>query len=460
MILSVESVMTHIEAKQYSILRTTLSEENPFDIATLLTELPPEAMLLVFRILPKDVAAETFVEMDSESQELLIHSFSDKELRWMTDELFYDDMVDIIEELPASLVTRILASATSETRASINHLLKYPPDSAGGMMTLEYIKLTPSMTVEEAFATIKRTGVDKETIYTCYVTGPAKHLLGVVTVKDMLLAANHCTMEEIMETNIISVTTHDDKESVANLFVDYGFLALPVVDGEGRLVGIVTVDDAMEVISEESEEDIQIMAAITPSDTPYLKTSTFSIWKARIPWLLLLMISSTFTSLIITSFEDALAASVALTAFIPMLMGTGGNSGSQSSVTVIRALSLDEITFKDFFRVVWKEIRVGFLCAIALAIASFVKIVLIDMLLISNNALAFDQEGLLVTAVVCIALAVTVLIAKLIGAILPLVAKKVGFDPAVMASPFITTIVDALSLLVYFFFAKAMILGL
>lgn len=460
MILSVESVMTHIEAKQYSILRTNLSEENPFDIATLLTELPPEAMLLVFRILPKDVAAETFVEMDSESKELLIHSFSDKELRWMTDELFYDDMVDIIEELPASLVTRILASATSETRASINHLLKYSPDSAGGMMTLEYIKLTPSMTVEEAFATIKRTGVDKETIYTCYVTGPAKHLLGVVTVKDMLLAANHCTMEEIMETNIISVTTHDDKESVANLFVDYGFLALPVVDGEGRLVGIVTVDDAMEVISEESEEDIQIMAAITPSDTPYLKTSTFSIWKARIPWLLLLMISSTFTSLIITSFEDALAASVALTAFIPMLMGTGGNSGSQSSVTVIRALSLDEITFKDFFRVVWKEIRVGFFCAIALAIASFVKIVLIDMLLISNNALAFDQEGLLVTTVVCIALAVTVLIAKLIGAILPLVAKKVGFDPAVMASPFITTIVDALSLLVYFFFAKALILGL
>lgn len=459
MILTVDSVISHIEAKQYSILRTALSEENPFDIATLLSELPPEAVLLVFRLLTKDVAAETFVEMDSDSQEMLIHSFTDQELRWVTEELFLDDMVDILEELPANLVTRILRSATSETRASINQLLKFSPDSAGGMMTLEYIKLKPSMTVEEAFDTIKRTGVDKETIYTCYVTGPAKHLLGVVTVKDMLLSTPHTTMEDLMETNIISVTTHDDKESVANIFVDYGFLALPVVDGEGRLVGIVTYDDAMEVISEESEEDIQIMAAITPSDTPYLKTSVFSIWKSRIPWLLLLMISSTFTSLIITSFETALSAQVALTAFIPMLMGTGGNSGSQSSVTVIRALSLEEVSLKDIFRIIWKESCVGFFCAIALAAASFVKIVLVDMLLISGNALEFNAKGILVAAVVCIALAVTVLIAKLIGATLPLIAKKIGFDPAVMASPFITTIVDALSLLVYFFFAKA-ILGL
>ena len=460
MILTVENILTHIEAKQYSILRTVLSEENPFDIATLLSELPEEALHLVFRILPKDIAAETFVEMDSDSQELLIHSFTDKELRWVTEELFYDDIVDIIEELPANLVTSILANATTETRAQINHLLKYSPDSAGGMMTLEYVKLAPSMTVEEAFATIKRTGVDKETIYTCYVTGPAKHLLGVVTVKDMLLAASHTTMEELMETNIIAVTTHDDKESVAKMFVDYGFLALPVVDRENRLVGIVTYDDAIEVISEESEEDIQIMAAITPSDTHYLKTSVFSIWKSRIPWLLLLMISSTFTSLIITTFEDALAASVALTAFIPMLMGTGGNSGSQSSVTVIRALSLEEISFKDIFRVIWKEIRVGFFCAIALSAATFIKIVLVDMLLIPNNALTFNTEGILVTLVVSVALAVTVLVAKFIGAVLPLLAKKVGFDPAVMASPFITTIVDALSLLVYFFFAKAIIPGL
>lgn len=460
MLLSAENVMKHIESKQYSILRSTLSEEYPFDIAALLSELSPEAVLLVFRILPKDVAAETFVEMDSDSQELLVRSFNDGELRYFTEELFYDDIVDVLEELPASLVTRILANATSETRAAINHLLKYSPDSAGGMMTLEYVKLKPTMTVEEAFDTIKRTGIDKETIYTCYVTGPAKHLLGVVTVKDMLLAPSYATMEDIMETNIISVSTQDDRESVANLFVDYGLLALPVVDRENRLVGIVTVDDAMEVISEESEEDIQIMAAITPSDTPYLKTSVFSIWKSRIPWLLLLMISSTFTSLIISSFEDALAASMALTAFIPMLMGTGGNSGSQASVTVIRALSLEEISFKDVFRVIWKEIRVGFLCAVALAVASFIKIILIDILLLPNSPMTLSAEGILIAAVVCIALAVTVLVAKFIGAILPLVAKKLGFDPAVMASPFITTIVDALSLLVYFFFAQAMIPGL
>ena len=372
----------------------------------------------------------------------------------------YDDIVDVIEELPANLVTKILGNATPETRAAINQLLKYSPDSAGGIMTLEYVKLKPSMTVEEAFTTIKRTGIDKETIYTCYVTGPAKHLLGVVTVKDMLLAPSHATMEDIMETNVITASTQDDKESVANLFVDYGFLALPVVDKENRLVGIVTVDDAMEVISEESEEDIQIMAAITPSDTPYLKTSVFSIWKSRIPWLLLLMISSTFTSLIISSFEDALAASMALTAFIPMLMGTGGNSGSQASVTVIRSLSLEEIEFKDMFRIIWKELRVGFFCAVALAVASFVKIVLIDIMLLPNSPMTLSAEGILITAVVCLALAVTVLVAKLIGAILPLIAKKVGFDPAVMASPFITTIVDALSLLVYFFFAKSLIPGL
>ena len=460
MILTQDSVMTYIEAKQYSILRTTLSEENPFDIAALLSELSPEAVLLVFRILPKNVAAETFVEMDSDHQELLLRTFNDSELRYLTEELFYDDIVDVIEELPANLVTKILGNATPETRAAINQLLKYSPDSAGGIMTLEYVKLKPSMTVEEAFTTIKRTGIDKETIYTCYVTGPAKHLLGVVTVKDMLLAPSHATMEDIMETNVITASTQDDKESVANLFVDYGFLALPVVDKENRLVGIVTVDDAMEVISEESEEDIQIMAAITPSDTPYLKTSVFSIWKSRIPWLLLLMISSTFTSLIISSFEDALAASMALTAFIPMLMGTGGNSGSQASVTVIRSLSLEEIEFKDMFRIIWKELRVGFFCAVALAVASFVKIVLIDIMLLPNSPMTLSAEGILITAVVCLALAVTVLVAKLIGAILPLIAKKVGFDPAVMASPFITTIVDALSLLVYFFFAKSLIPGL
>jgi len=398
--LTAEKIVERIAEKQYALLRDELNEENPIDISELLSEIPEDSLPVVFRLLAKELAAETFVEMDSESQELLIHSFSDNELRSVTEELYSDDMVDIIEEMPASLVKRILATATSETRASINTLLRYSPDSAGGIMTLEYVRLLPTMTVSQAFERIKRTGVDKETIYTCYVTDAQKRLLGVVTVKDMLLAEPDSVILDIMETNVIFTYTDEDKENAAKIFVDYGFLALPVVDKENRLVGIVTYDDAIDIISEESEEDMQIMAAITPSDTPYLKTSVFSIWKARIPWLLLLMISSTFTGLIITSFEDALAASVALTAFIPMLMGTGGNSGSQSSVTVIRSLSLDELEFKDLFRVVWKEVRVSFFCAIALAIANFVKMILIDMLLIKGNAISLNREGLLVALVV------------------------------------------------------------
>ena len=458
--LTVKVIKERITLKEYAELRDELNVENAIELAELFLEIPEEFLPVVFRLLGKELAAETFVEMDTDSQELLIHSFSDAELRSVTEELFYDDMVDILEEMPASVVKRILATATHETRASVNALLKYSPDSAGGLMTLEYVRLLPTMTVSQAFERIKRTGVDKETIYTCYVTDSNRLLLGVVTVKDMLLAEAETPIEDIMETNVISATTDEDKESVAQVFVDYGFLALPVVDKENRLVGIVTYDDAIEVISEESEEDIQIMAAITPTDTPYLKTLAFSIWKSRIPWLLLLMISSTFTGLIITSFENALAASVALTAFIPMLMGTGGNCGSQSSVTVIRALSLGELEFRDILRVIWKEFRVSFFCAAALAAASFLKILLVDMLLLKNNALNLDAEGLVISAVVCLALAVTVIVAKVIGAILPMLAKKMGFDPAVMANPFITTIVDAVSLLVYFFFAKAMIPGL
>ena len=458
--LTVKVIKERITRKEYAELRDELNVENAIELAELFLEIPEEFLPVVFRLLGKELAAETFVEMDTDSQELLIHSFSDAELRSVTEELFYDDMVDILEEMPASVVKRILATATHETRASVNALLKYSPDSAGGLMTLEYVRLLPTMTVSQAFERIKRTGVDKETIYTCYVTDSNRLLLGVVTVQDMLLAEAETPIEDIMETNVISATTDEDKESVAQIFVDYGFLALPVVDKENRLVGIVTYDDAIEVISEESEEDIQIMAAITPTDTPYLKTSAFSIWKSRIPWLLLLMISSTFTGLIITSFENALAASVALTAFIPMLMGTGGNCGSQSSVTVIRALSLGELEFRDILRVIWKEFRVSFFCAAALAAASFLKILLVDMLLLKNNALNLDAEGLVISAVVCLALAVTVIVAKVIGAILPMLAKKMGFDPAVMANPFLTTIVDAVSLLVYFFFAKAMIPGL
>lgn len=458
--LNANEIVSMIEQKQYSTLKQRLNEENAIDIAELFSDIPEKELPIAFRLLAKELAAETFVEMDSDSQELLIHSFSDSELRGVMEELFYDDMVDILEEMPANMVKRILANSTPETRASINTLLRYSPDSAGGIMTLEYVRLQPNMTVSQAFERIKRVGVDKETIYTCYVTDANKKLLGVVTVKDMLLSEQDAAIESIMITNVIFAQTDDDKERVAKTFLDYGFLALPVVDHENRLVGIVTYDDAMDVITEESEEDIQIMAAITPSDTPYLKTSVFSIWKSRFPWLLLLMISSTFTGLIITSFEKALAASVALTAFIPMLMGTGGNSGSQASVTVIRSLSLDEISFKDIFRVMWKELRIAILCAIALAAACFVKIILIDMLLIRNNSLTFSFDGMLVAFVVCVTLAATVIAAKLIGCVLPLVAKKIGFDPAVMASPFITTIVDSLSLLLYFFFAQAIMPGL
>lgn len=458
--LSAEMIEQLIRSKQYAQLKEQINEENAVDIAELFSQTPEEVLPIAFRLLSKELAAETFVEMDSDSQELLIRSFNDHELQSVVEELYYDDAVDIIEEMPANLVKRILATATVETRASLNALLKYDHDSAGGIMTLEYIRLQPSMTVGQAFERIKRTGIDKETIYTCYVTDSNKKLLGVVTVKDMLLSDSDILISDIMETNVVFAYTHEDRETVAKTFIDYGFLALPVVDNEERLVGIVTYDDAMDVISEESEEDMQIMAAITPTDTPYLKTSVFSTWKSRIPWLLLLMISATFTGLIITSFENALAASVALTAFIPMLMDTGGNSGSQASVSVIRGISLGEVSFHDLFSVMWKELRVSFFCAITLASASFVKIVLVDMLLIRNNALTFSKDGFLVTTVVCLTLVVTVMVAKIIGCTLPILAKKMGFDPAVMASPFITTIVDAISLLVYFFFAKAIIPGL
>lgn len=449
-----------IENKQYARLRSILNEENAVDISNIFSDISEELLPIAFRLLSKELAAEIFVEMESEQQQVLIKSFSDTELKNVINELYDDDMVDIIEEMPANVVKRILANANSQTRASINELLKYASDSAGGIMTTEYVRLQPTMTVGQAFERIRRVGVDKETIYNCYVTDEEKKLLGVVSVKDMLLSDYDRPVEQIMETNVIYANTTEDKESVANKIKNYGFLALPVVDLESRLVGIVTYDDAIDVISSESGEDMQIMAAITPSDAPYLKRSAISIYKSRIPWLLILMISATFTGLIISSFESALAASVALTAFIPMLMDTGGNSGSQSSVTIIRGLSLGEIGFRDIFRVIWKEIRVSVLCAVTLAAAGFVKIVLVDMMLIKTSSLSLDKDSFLVAAVVCITLAVTVIVAKFIGCTLPIIARKIGFDPAVMASPFITTIVDAISLLLYFLFARTIIPGL
>ena len=439
--------------KKYATIRDILSTMNPADIASVFEEMEEERLPLLFRLLPKELAAEAFVEMEPEAQELLIRGFSDSELREVLDELYVDDAVDIVEEMPANVVRRILSQADPQMRKEINEILRYPESSAGSIMTTEYVSLRPNMTVEESIPRIRRTGVDKETIYTCYVT-KNRTLIGLVTVKDLLLAQDDdTTIEEIMETNVISVNTHTDQEEVARMFSKYDFLALPVVDAESRMVGIVTYDDAMDVMEDEATEDIELMSGMLPSEKPYLRSSVFDLFKHRILWLMLLMVSATFTGLIITGFEDALSAQVVLTAFIPMLMGTGGNSGSQASVTVIRALSLGELEFSDLWRVVWKEIRTAVLCGVALAGACFLKMMLIDRLLLGNS-----EVTALVAAVVCVTMALTVLAAKVIGAILPMVAKRLGMDPAVMASPFITTIVDALSLLVYFGVASALLL--
>ena len=450
-----KAILQMLEDKKYATLRDILSTMNPFDVAGLFNDLEEKQIPLMFRLLPKEQAAETFVEMDTEAQELLIRGFSDNELKEVLDELYVDDAADLVEEMPANVVKRILKNADPEMRSSINQILRYPEYSAGSLMTTEYVSLRPHMTIEEAILRIRRQGVDKETIYTCYVLASDRRLLGLVTVKDLLLAEDDETrIEDIMITNLISVTTQDDQEAVAQMFSKYNFLALPVVDKENRMVGIVTFDDAMDVIEEETTEDIELMSGITPSEKPYLKSSSFELFKNRVPWLMLLMVSATFTGVIITAFEGALAAQVALTAFIPMLMGTGGNSGAQSSVTVIRALSLGELKFQDVGTVLWKEFRTAAMCGLALGAVCFAKIWLVDKLLLGN-----EDITLMVDAVVCLALAVTVVIAKVVGCLLPIGAKAVKLDPAVMASPFISTIVDALSLLVYFLFAQ-MILGI
>ncbi len=448
------TLLAMLEGKKYSTLRDILVTMNPSDVAGLFDGLEENQIPLLFRLLPKEQAAETFVEMEPDAQALLIRGFSDNELKEVLDELYVDDAADIVEEMPANVVKRILQQADPEMRSSINQILRYPENSAGSIMTTEYVSLRPHMTVGEAILRIRRQGVDKETIYTCYVLNPDRTLTGLVTVKDLLLAEDDDTpVADIMLTNLIYVTTQTDQEEVAMMFSKYNFLALPVVDGEHRMVGIVTFDDAMDVMEEEATEDMEIMAAMTPSEKSYLKSSPVELYKHRIPWLLLLMVSATFTGMIITSFEDALSLLPVLTAFIPMLMDTGGNCGSQSSVTVIRALSLDELRFSDVLTVMWKELRTAILCGGTLAIVCFAKILLVDRLLMGNASV-----NLLVDGVVCLTLGVTVVIAKFVGCSLPLLAKKLGFDPAVMASPFITTIVDALSLLVYFLFAK-MLLG-
>ena len=449
-----KALVKMLEDKKYITLRDILLTMYPSDIAAIFSNLEEKQIPLMFRLLSKEQAAETFVEMDPDAQELLIKGFSDNELKEVLDELYVDDAADIVEEMPANVVKRILDHANPEMRKSINQILRYPEDSAGSIMTTEYVALWPNMTVEEAILSIRRQGVDKETIYTCYVTAPDRTLLGLISVKDLLLAQDDETkLTDMMLTNIISVTTHTDQEAVARTLSKYNFLALPVVDGENRMVGIVTFDDAMDVLTEEATEDMELMSGMTPSEKPYLKSTTLDLFRNRFPWLTLLMVSSTFTGLIITSFEDALASVVALTAFIPMLMGTGGNSGAQSSVTVIRSLSLGELKFRDIGMVLWKELRISLLCGVALGVVCFAKIWLIDHLLFANPDIT-----LMVDLVVSLALVLTVVIAKIVGGMLPLAAKALGADPAVMASPFITTIVDAVSLLVYFMFAK-MLLG-
>ena len=447
-----EQLIELVQTRKFRKLRDILLEMNEVDIAEFLDELGPEETVLVFRLLPKELAAEVFTELeDSDDQERLINALSDKELREVLDELYLDDTVDVIEDMPANVVSRILRNSDPASRSQINQLLNYPKDSAGSIMTTEYVFLHPDATVEESFARIRKEGMDKETIYTCYVT-QNRVLLGVVTVRRLLLSAYETRIRDIMETNVLSVNTHDDKEDVAQMLNKYDLSAIPVVDGDNRLVGIVTFDDAMDVIEEETTEDFEKMAAILPSDKPYLKTGVFETWRSRIPWLMLLMLSATFTGIIITKFESALAACVVLTSFIPMLSGTGGNSGSQSSVAVIRALSLDEIDFSDLIAVVWKESRVAILCGVCLACANFVKMMVVDRWLMNNPAVTP-----MVALVVCLTLVFTVLCAKVVGCTLPMAAEKIGIDPAVMASPFITTIVDALSLLIYFFFATRLL---
>ena len=452
---SVENTLSQLlELKKYHSLRDILSTMNPADVAAVFDDMAESQLPLLFRLLPKELAAETFVEMEPEAQELLIRGFSDSELKEVIDELYVDDAVDIVEEMPANVVQRILAQAEPEMRKQINEILRYPEDSAGSIMTTEYVSLRPNMTVEEAILRIRRTGIDKETIYTCYVTHGRK-LVGMVTVKDLLLCSDdEATIESIMQEHVITVGTLDDQEQVAQMFTKYNFLALPVVDTENRLVGIVTFDDAMDVMEDETTEDMEKMAAMLPSEHPYMRSSPFEIWKNRIPWLLLLMVSATLTGLVITSFENALGALPCLTAFIPMLMDTGGNSGSQACVTIIRGISLDEIEFRDIFKVIWKEIRVAVMAGVVLSVACFGKIMLVDHLLLGSDSVTW-----MVALVVSVSLALTVCIAKLVGSTLPLLAKRIGFDPAVMASPIITTIVDFLSLLVYFTFAST-ILGI
>ena len=440
-----------LEKKQYNSIKNVLVTLNAPDIATILEDQPADRLMRLFRLLPKELAAEVFVEMEPELQEQLINGFTDKELAEILDEMYDDDAADLVEEMPANVVNRILKQADPDMRRSINELLKYPEDSAGSIMTTEFCDLAKDLTAAEALAHIRRNGVDKETIDTCYVTDRRK-LLGTITLRQLVLASDGMPVSDMMGENFVSVSTLDDSEEVADLFAKYDLLSIPVVDSDSRLVGIVTVDDAIDVIREEATEDFEKMAAITPSGKPYPRLSVFEIYKNRIPWLMLMMLSATFTQFIMKGFEDGLEKVVTLSFYIPMLMDTGGNSGSQASVTIIRSLSLGEIEFKDILKVIFKELRVALMCGATLAVLCFLKATFIDR----NPAdialnVAFTVSGTLL---------ITVILAKFFGCTLPMLVKKIGLDPAVMASPMITTIVDALSLIIYFLIASTVVLPL
>ena len=434
-----------IKTKQYTTLRQDLAEMNDADVAAFLEEIDIEDAVKVLRILPKSMAADVFSYLEIENQTTFIQRLSEKDAAGIINNLMADDAADLMEEMPANIVKRLLAGASAEARRDINHLLNYPEDSAGSVMTVEYVDLKEDITVKQAIERIRKIGIDSETINICYVLDSKRTLVGTVALRYLLLMDEDEIIGDIMHENVVSIHTLTDQEEVAHTFQKYDFTAMPVVDNENRMVGIITVDDVVDIIEEEATEDMEKMAAIVPSDKPYMKTNAFEIWKKRMPWLLLLMVSATFTGSIISKFEDSLSACAILVAYIPMLMDTGGNAGSQSSVTVIRGLSLDEVEFKDIFKVIWKEIRVAFMCGTVLALANFAKLML------------FDKVGFSVALVVCLTLVIVVLIAKLVGCTLPMLAKKIGFDPAVMASPFITTIVDALSLMVYFNLATSLL---
>ena len=438
-----------LDKRDMKQLKRRMEEMNEFDVAEFLSEIGDNRMPMVFRLLSKETAAEVFANFETPEQEQIINSITDSELAGIIEELYVDDAVDMMEELPANVVRRIMRTATTETRNLINQYLRYPENSAGSIMTSEFVDLKKYMSVKESFARIRRIGEDRETIYVCFVISADRKLEGIVTVKDLLLADDDVIIEDLMDRNVIFASTTDDQETVSEMFSDYDLMAMPVVDKEGRLVGIVTVDDVLDVMEQETTEDFEIMAGILPSDKPYSRTSTFEMWKNRIPWLMFLMLSATFTSMILTSFEDMLAVQAGLVAFIPMLMGTGGNSGAQASTAVIRSLSLGDTEPRDAFRVMWKEWRVSFLCGLSLAVVNFAKMLLVDGMVLHNDVITVA-----VAATVSLSILFIVMFAKVVGGSLPILAEKLGVDPAVMANPLISTVTDAVSLLIYIYVAK------